>query len=86
MSEHKFCLIQFKLTIKTLPGEDIRVVGSIPELVCWNANLGEKLVTSKLDYPLWKTKENIKVPQDTEIQYKYVIFKSGVFDRWEFAK
>lgn len=85
MSDSKFCFIQFKLTYKTVPGEEIRVVGSIPELGSWNPNSSERLKTSKLDFPLWRTKENIKVNINTqsEIQYKYVIFKNGVFDHWE---
>jgi trehalose-6-phosphate synthase len=41
------------------------------------------MVTSQLDFPVWKTKENIKVKQNTEIEYKYIIFKKGKFDRWE---
>ncbi len=41
------------------------------------------MVTSKLDFPLWKTKENIKVRQNSEIQYKYIIFQNGEFSQWE---
>lgn len=41
------------------------------------------MVTNQLDFPVWKTKENIKVKQNTEIQYKYVIFKQGKFEKWE---
>jgi trehalose-6-phosphate synthase len=83
MSEPKYCFIQFKLTFNTVPGEEIRVIGNIPELGSWDINKGERMITSKLDYPIWKTKENIKVSQDTLIQYKYVVFKNGIFDKWE---
>ena len=41
------------------------------------------MVTSKLEFPLWKTKENIKVKQNSEIQYKYIIFQDGKFSEWE---
>jgi hypothetical protein len=41
------------------------------------------MVTSKLDFPVWKTKENIKVKQNSEIEYKYVIFKDKKFFKWE---
>ena len=32
MDEPKYCFVQFKLTFATVFGEDIRVVGNIPEL------------------------------------------------------
>ncbi len=32
MEEPKYCLIQLKLSYKTLPGEEIRVVGNIESL------------------------------------------------------
>jgi hypothetical protein len=32
MDEPKYCFIQFKFTFSTIFGEDIRVVGNIPEL------------------------------------------------------
>jgi hypothetical protein len=41
------------------------------------------MVTSKLDFPVWKTKENIKVKQNSEIQYKYIVFVNGKLSRWE---
>jgi hypothetical protein len=41
------------------------------------------MVTSKLDFPMWKTKENIKVKQNSEIEYKYIIFKDKKFSKWE---
>jgi hypothetical protein len=33
--------------------------------------------------PIWKTKENIKLFQNTFLEYKYIIFKNGKFNRWE---
>jgi hypothetical protein len=41
------------------------------------------MVTSKLDFPVWKTKENIKVQQNSEIEYKYIITKDKKFHKWE---
>jgi hypothetical protein len=41
------------------------------------------MVTSKLEFPVWKTKESIKVRQNSEIEYKYIIFKCGKFYKWE---
>jgi len=41
------------------------------------------MVTSQQDFPVWKTKENIKIRQNTEIHYKYLIYRKGKFDKWE---
>jgi hypothetical protein len=49
----------------------------------WDINKSEKMVTSKLEFPVWKTKENIKVRQNSEIEYKYIIFKDKKFFKWE---
>ena len=49
----------------------------------WDPNKSERLITNKLDYPIWKSKENIKVKQNSEITYKYLIFQNGKFKRWE---
>ena len=92
MDEPKYCFVQFKLNYRTILGktkfliklgEDIRIVGDIPELGNWDPNKAEKLITSKTDFPIWKSKENIKVKQNSEINYKYVIFQNGKFSKWE---
>jgi len=78
-----------KLNFKFYPiiyfiiGEEIRIVGDVPELGNWDPTKAEKLITSKADFPIWKSKENIKVKQNSEINYKYVIFENGKFKRWE---
>jgi hypothetical protein len=41
------------------------------------------MITNKKDYPTWKSRENIVAQQDTEIQYKYVIFYNKKFKCWE---
>ena len=82
-SQNKSCFVQFKLCQKTSPGEDIHITGNIPSLGLWNVYKSEKMVTNQQDYPLWKSKENILVQQDTEIQYKYLIFRGNKFIRWE---
>ena len=82
-SQNKSCFVQFKFCQKTSPGEEIHVTGNIPSLGCWDVNKSEKMVTNQQDYPLWKSKENILCQQDTEIQYKYLIFRGGKFNNWE---
>ena len=83
MEEQKYCYVQFKFSCNLQEGEEVRVVGSIEELGKWDIKKSEKLIFSKLDIPIWKSKENIKIPQNTFFEYKYVIYKNGNFDRWE---
>lgn len=79
----KCCFIQFKLNYQTSPGEDIHITGNIPSLGDWSIEKSEKMVTNQQEYPVWKSKENIIAQQDSEIQYKYLIFNRGKFQRWE---
>ena len=81
--QNKYCFVQFKLCQKTSPGEEIHITGNIPSLGQWEVYKSEKMVTSQQEYPVWKSKENIIVQQDTEIQYKYLIFREGKFICWE---
>jgi hypothetical protein len=32
---------------------------------------------------MWKSKENIRAQQNSEINYKYLIYENGKFKRWE---
>ena len=82
-SQNKVCFAQFKFCQKTCPGEEIHITGNIPSLGNWDVNKCEKMVTNQQEYPMWKTKENIIVQQDTEIQYKYLYFRGGKFVGWE---
>ena len=83
MEEPKYCLVQFKYTCTLDKDEEVRVVGGPNELGGWDVAKSEKMVFSKLDQPVWKTKENIKIMQNSTVEYKYVIFKNGIFNRWE---
>ena len=83
MEEQKNCFVQFKLKRQTFPGEEIHITGNIPSLGNWSIENSEKMVTNNLEYPLWKSKENIIARQNSEIQYKYLIFKDGKFSQWE---
>ena len=83
MEETKYCFLQFKFLRHTYPGEEVFITGNTPSLGNWSIDKSEKMVTNSTEYPLWKSKENIKVPQNYEIQYKYLIFKNGKFFQWE---
>ena len=81
--QKKNCFVQFQLNQRTSPGEDIHITGNIPSLGLWNVEKSEKMITNNKEYPLWKSRENIIVPQDTEIEYKYLIFYNKKFKCWE---
>jgi trehalose 6-phosphate synthase/phosphatase len=83
MEEKKNCLVQFKFSRQTFPGEEIHITGNIPSLGNWSIENSERMITNNQDYPLWKSKENIIARQNSEIQYKYLIFKDGKFVQWE---
>ena len=80
---NKVCYVQFQFSQKTQPGEEIHITGNIPSLGNWNVEKSEKMITNDKDYPLWKSRENIIVQQDSEIQYKYLIFYGKKFKCWE---
>ena len=54
-----------------LPTQGVAIVGNIPELGEWNND--DKLLMSDKDFPVWRA--DIKVPEDTIIEYKYVIYE-----------
>lgn len=79
----KYCYIQFQFEYKAEQNEEVYVVGNVEDLGNWDISKAEKLVTGKLTYPIWKSKENIKVYQNSIVEYKYIFFKNGVFSHWE---
>ena len=81
--QNKYCFVQFKFNQRTSPGQEIHITGDTPSLGQWQVEKSEKMVTNQQEYPLWKSKENIMIQQDTEIQYKYLIFNKGKFQCWE---
>ncbi|MBO7553122.1 MAG: 4-alpha-glucanotransferase [Bacteroidaceae bacterium] len=71
----------FNIEYRTHWGEDVRVMGSVPEL-------GNQLVQSAfplqtLDGIHWTAEVNIKVPANKTIQYSYHIYNNGKLTRSE---
>lgn len=64
----KYCYIQFQFKYKTEQNEEVYVMGNVDDLGNWDISKAEKLVTGKLTYPIWKSKENIKVYQLTQME------------------
>ncbi|GAA2144115.1 carbohydrate-binding module family 20 domain-containing protein [Glycomyces algeriensis] len=63
----------------TSVGDEVYVVGSIPQLGNWTAISSAHL--SGASYPVWKG--TISVPAGTTFQYKYVIVRSSGAYTWE---
>ena len=81
MEENSLCFIQFKYSCKINEDEEIRIVGNKEELGNWDYNKSKKLSLLKID--TWFLFESINIPQNTTIEYKYVIFKNDQFVKWE---
>jgi len=82
MKESKYWEVKFKFNYPKNPGEDIRVSGNTDSLGNWNIELASKLIyDAKKEH--WKTKNYIKIPASFSLEYKYLIFKDGHFEKWE---
>ena len=82
MKESKYWEVKFKFKYPKNPGEDVRVSGNTDSLGNWNIELASKLIyDAKKEH--WKTKNYIKIPASFSLEYKYLIFKDGHFEKWE---
>ncbi|KAL4081245.1 glycoside hydrolase family 15 protein [Scleroderma citrinum] len=70
--------VQFNVRATTVPGENIYLTGSVPELKNWDPSTA--ILMSSADYPIWST--TVKLPADHPIEYKY-IRKDGSSVTWE---
>ena len=82
MKESKNWEVQFKFKYPQNPDEDIRVTGNTESLGNWDYNIAPKLFYDSKK-KLWKTKTYIKIPASFNLEYKYLIFKNGEFEKWE---
>ena len=82
MKESKYWEVKFKFNYPKNPGEEVRVTGNTDSLGNWNYDLAPKLIyDSKNEF--WKTKTYIKIPASFKLEYKYLIFKDGEFEKFE---
>ena len=82
MKETKYWEVKFKFKYPKNPGEEVRVTGNTESLGNWNLDIAPKLIyDSKKE--LWKTKAYLKIPASFDLEYKYLIFKEEIFDKWE---
>ncbi|MDG4763559.1 carbohydrate-binding module family 20 domain-containing protein [Solwaraspora sp. WMMD406] len=71
----------FTATVSTSPGQQVRVVGSIPELGSWNPANGVPLSTDATSYPAWTGTAD--VPAGTAFEWKLVKVATGGAVEWE---
>ena len=76
-------ILSTQIEYRTSWGEDVRVVGSAPELGNWNAEQACSLST--VNGILWTLNKEISVPTSGNIEYTYVIFSEGkpVRQEWD---
>lgn len=72
--------VVFEVSCPTVNFEEVRVVGSHPELGAWDPLLAVPLKTSEQQYPLWRTAE-LLLPIEV-VQYKYLKVLGGAV-QWE---
>ncbi|KAG8991010.1 hypothetical protein FRB94_012932 [Tulasnella sp. JGI-2019a] len=72
-------LVTFEATASTVSGENIYVVGSIPQLGAWSPQSGIALGASA--YPLWTA--SVSLPPNTAFTYKYVRKEANGTFVWE---
>eukprot|EP00931_Biecheleriopsis_adriatica_P006298 TRINITY_DN107711_c0_g1_i1.p1 TRINITY_DN107711_c0_g1~~TRINITY_DN107711_c0_g1_i1.p1 ORF type:complete len:316 (-),score=39.67 TRINITY_DN107711_c0_g1_i1:15-962(-) len=74
----------FEVRCPTVNNEDVRLVGSLPELGSWNPAEALPLKTSERTYPVWQTAELPLPSQPHEVvQYKYIKVFGGSVVQWE---
>ena len=81
--QKEYTEIKFKYIYKAEEGEDVRVVGNIEKLGNWDCELAFKLINSEKDKDIWISKTNMKIPINFDLEYKYILFKDGIFEKWE---
>ena len=81
--QKEYTEIKFKYIYKTEEDEDVRVVGNNEKLGNWDCELAFRLINSEEDKDIWISKTNIKIPINFDLEYKYILYKDGIFEKWE---
>ncbi|CAE8589945.1 unnamed protein product, partial [Polarella glacialis] len=78
------CSVVFEVRCPTVNSEELRLVGSLPELGAWNPSHAVRLKTSERTFPVWRTAE-LAVKRDVSeaVQYKYIKVYNGSLVQWE---
>ncbi|MGI5118195.1 carbohydrate-binding module family 20 domain-containing protein [Marinactinospora thermotolerans] len=60
--------VSFHARVTTWYGQNVFVVGSVPQLGSWDT--GRAVALSSADYPVWKA--SVDIPEGTRLEYKYI--------------
>jgi len=84
MSAGTTATVNFNVEFQTGFGEDVILVGSVPELGQWNTKQGVRMHTSEVDFPFWTSPPiSLSLPRDEPVLYKYVITTADGRVEWE---
>lgn len=72
------CNLRFRVQHKTKYGQQLCVIGDIPELGSWKDALGKMHWSN--DH-IWKL--NLKISNIKEVNYKFIILNSNQSQKWE---
>lgn len=73
--------VNYTVQAETVWGQNVYVVGDIPELGSWNPAAAVPLTTGPGTYPRWNGTASL--PANTDIEYKFVIRQDGRPVIWE---
>jgi hypothetical protein len=67
--------VQFQVSVETCLGDHVRVVGSCPQLGCWQPDKSQLLTTDPSMYPMWTG--SVEMNSSEPFEYKYVIQRAA---------
>ena len=79
--EFKINKIIFQMKYNTQPGEDLGVIGSIPELGTWDQNRALRMNWN--DGNIWKANINYDFNREKEFEFKFIFIENGRVKKWE---
>lgn len=68
-------IVSFHIEYRTSWGEEVRILGNVPEL--GNNVAGQALALQTVDGIHWTTEQNIQLPADGIVEYTYYIYRDG---------
>eukprot|EP00931_Biecheleriopsis_adriatica_P074633 TRINITY_DN48648_c0_g1_i1.p1 TRINITY_DN48648_c0_g1~~TRINITY_DN48648_c0_g1_i1.p1 ORF type:complete len:534 (+),score=82.40 TRINITY_DN48648_c0_g1_i1:23-1603(+) len=70
--------VSFNVECHTVVGEQLLIIGSVPELGNWNIRGAVQMLTSEDEFPMWTSPPlQLSLPAQGPVLYKYVISKGG---------
>ena len=79
--EFKINKITFQMTYNTQPGEDLGVIGAIPELGNWDQNRALRMSWNNGN--VWKASINYNFKREKEFEFKFIFIQNGRVKKWE---